>query len=81
MRASAVETVQRLPINLHTITQAAVVLIFHDLAGWLMMPLALGILWLELKVLSFLLVDAGGEETSPVDFTGRGVSRLEPAQG
>jgi exosortase len=29
---------------------------FHDLAGWFMMPLALGMLWLELKVLSCLLV-------------------------
>jgi hypothetical protein len=66
---------------LHTITQAAAVLIFHDLGGWLMTPLALGILWLELKVLSFLLVDAGGEETSPLDITGRGATRLEPAQG
>jgi exosortase len=32
--------------------------VFHDLAGWLMMPLALGLLWLELLVLSRLLVDA-----------------------
>jgi exosortase len=31
-------------------------LVFHDLAGWLMMPLALGMLWLELYVLSRLLV-------------------------
>jgi exosortase len=29
----------------------------HDLAGWLMMPLALGLLWLELQVLSRLFVD------------------------
>src|SRR5262249_8377614 len=27
-------------------------LLKHDLAGWLMMPLALGLLWLELKVLA-----------------------------
>jgi exosortase len=27
----------------------------HDLAGWLMMPLALGLLWLELRLLSRLL--------------------------
>jgi exosortase len=26
-------------------------MVFHDLAGWLMMPLALGMLWLELRVL------------------------------
>jgi exosortase len=30
---------------------------FHDLAGWFMMPLALGLLWLELKLLSHLLID------------------------
>jgi hypothetical protein len=29
---------------------------FHDLAGWLMMPLGLGLLWIELKVLGGLLV-------------------------
>jgi exosortase len=33
-------------------------LVFHDLAGWLMMPMALGILCLELHVLSRLFVDA-----------------------
>jgi exosortase len=31
-------------------------LVFHDLAGWLMMPLALAMLWLELALLSRLLV-------------------------
>ncbi len=30
--------------------------LFHDLAGWLMMPLALATLWLELKFLSHLFV-------------------------
>lgn len=29
----------------------------HDLAGWLMMPLALALLWVELKILSSLVVD------------------------
>lgn len=28
--------------------------VFHDLAGWLMMPFALGLLWLELQVLNRL---------------------------
>lgn len=32
-------------------------LVFHDLAGWLMMPLALGLLWLESRILSYVLVD------------------------
>jgi exosortase len=37
--------------------------VFHDLAGWLMMPLALALLWLELKLLSRLLLppDATGQ--------------------
>jgi exosortase len=33
-------------------------LVFHDLAGWLMMPMALGILCLELHVLSHVFVKA-----------------------
>jgi exosortase len=32
--------------------------LFHDLAGWLMMPLALGILCVELHILSRLFVEA-----------------------
>jgi exosortase/archaeosortase family protein len=32
-------------------------LVFHDLAGWLMMPVALGLLWLEMKFLSYVLID------------------------
>jgi exosortase len=31
-------------------------LVFHDLAGWLMMPLALGLMWLELRLVSWVLV-------------------------
>jgi exosortase/archaeosortase family protein len=31
---------------------------FHDVAGWVMMPLALGMLWVELKVMSHLFIDA-----------------------
>jgi exosortase len=30
---------------------------FHDAAGWLMMPVGLGLLWVELKVLSHLFLD------------------------
>jgi exosortase len=32
-------------------------LVFHDLAGWLMMPLALALMWGELSLMSLLLVD------------------------
>jgi exosortase len=38
-------------------------LVFHDLAGWLMMPFALGLLWVELWVLSRLFVE---EEQRPL---------------
>jgi exosortase len=38
--------------------------IMHDLAGWLMMPLALALLWLELNYLGWLLVPV--EERQPV---------------
>jgi exosortase len=31
-------------------------LVFHSLAGWLMMPLALGMLWLELRILSWVFI-------------------------
>jgi exosortase len=32
-------------------------MVFHDLAGWLMMPLALAMLWLELTLISHLLIE------------------------
>ena len=34
-------------------------LVFHDLSGWLMMPLAMLLLFLEIKLLDCLFVDAG----------------------
>jgi exosortase len=39
--------------------------VFHDWAGWLMMPLALGLLWLELWILGRLFVKDSAESTSP----------------
>ena len=45
--------------------QAALVF-FHDLAGWFMMLLALGMLWLELQVLSRLLVEPREPAPSPL---------------
>src|SRR5262249_22916930 len=33
---------------------------YHDLAGWMMMPLALGILWLEMKMLAKLFIEVPG---------------------
>jgi exosortase/archaeosortase family protein len=34
--------------------------VFHDFAGWMMMPIALVVLWAELKVLDWVWVDVGG---------------------
>ena len=31
--------------------------VFHDFAGWLMMPLALGLLYLEVQILSHLFIE------------------------
>ncbi|SIO61439.1 exosortase [Singulisphaera sp. GP187] len=44
-------------------------LVFHDLAGWLMMPTALGLLWLELKLLSRLFTEPVlvSSALSPID--------------
>lgn len=35
--------------------------VFHDFAGWMMMPIALGVLWAELKLLDWVWVDVGGK--------------------
>jgi len=40
----------------------------HDWAGWLMMPLALGLLWLELKYLDRLVVPGDPPAPLPIDF-------------
>ena len=45
--------------------------VFHDLAGWLMMPLALTLLWVELRVLGLVLVD---QEPDALPVLGAGVS-------
>jgi len=54
--------------------------LFHDLAGWVMMPLALGMLFLELRLLSWLLVPVTSEEVQELDLTARPQARLEHAQ-
>ena len=57
-------------------------LVFHDLSGWLMMPLALGMLWLTLKILSFLLVEAPvTEDLPPVDLRVSQNAGLQHVQG
>jgi exosortase len=62
-------------------------LVFHDLAGWLMMPLALGLLWCELALLSLLLIEESSELPAPmsgvglVPVTARSGSTSPPANG
>lgn len=34
-------------------------LVFHDLAGWFMMPMALGLLYVEFQILSHLVIEEG----------------------
>lgn len=41
-------------------------LVFHDLAGWLMMPFALAVLWLELWLLGKLFIEAAPDGPMPL---------------
>ena len=34
-------------------------LVFHDAAGWVMMPMALGLLYVEFQILSHLVIEDG----------------------
>lgn len=45
--------------------------VIHDLAGWLMMPMAMGLLWLEVQILSHLLVAQAPTATAlnPLELT------------
>ena len=50
---------------------------FHDVAGWFMMPVALGLLWLELKVISALFIDL--PKPPPVRAVREPMARRTPA--
>jgi exosortase len=57
--------------------------VFHNLAGWLMIPLALGLLWVEIRLFQLVLVDP---EPEGVPVLGLGlpvppISRVETVQG
>jgi hypothetical protein len=41
--------------------------VFHDLDGWLMMPFALGLLYVEFQVLSHLIIEE--DHTGPLQVT------------
>jgi exosortase len=49
--------------------------VFHDLAGWVMMPMALGFLYVEFQILSHLVIDDG--PSGPVRI-GMGPGTLPP---
>lgn len=53
-------------------------LVFHDVAGWVMMPAALAVLWLELALLSWLWLPA--EESRPVPIPLRRSDQAEAHQ-
>jgi exosortase len=55
--------------------------LFHDLAGWLMMPLALALLWLEVRLLSAVLVDLGPARPIPLAFATAASTRSRPHKG
>jgi exosortase len=40
--------------------------VYHDLAGWLMMPIAVGALWAELFLLSRLFIETNAERPVPI---------------
>jgi exosortase len=52
-----------------TVGGRAVHVVFHDVAGYLMMTLAAVLIWLELKVLARLLVAAPAPVDQRIDFT------------
>jgi exosortase len=50
---------------------------FHDVAGWFMMPLALAMLWLELKVMQHLFIDVAAAP-APAKAPAAGANRSVP---
>jgi exosortase len=46
--------------------------VFHDLAGWLMMPLALGMLWVELRLLAWVFIPRDKRDVPVLSFSPTG---------
>lgn len=51
--------------------------VFHDLAGWFMMPIALGMLYVEFQILSHLIIEDA--HAGPLQIGGAGASKGGPA--
>jgi exosortase len=54
--------------------------VYHDLAGWLMMPLALALLWIEMKFLDHLFVEPEPSGPLPLGVTTAVVERRPGAR-
>ncbi len=52
---------------------------YHDMAGWLMMPLALGMLWAELFLFSHLLIEPEADRPMRIDLMAYGGPRPKAA--
>ncbi len=63
-----------------TVGHKAADLVFHDLAGWLMMPFALVMLWLELKALKRLFIVHAAKDATPLSPLG-GTNRSASGKG
>jgi exosortase len=53
--------------------------VFHDLAGWLMMPLALGFLWVEMVLVAWIFPQVEERETAPIPMGGILLAGVRPA--
>jgi exosortase len=62
-----------------TVGHEAANLVFHDLAGWLMMPFALVLLWIELQIFARLFVEVA--RPAPLAVSPLGVPATAAAKG
>jgi exosortase len=61
-----------------TVGGAAARVVYHDLAGWLMMPLALALLWVELKLLANLFLAEAPTGPLPLKLAPAATERCSP---
>ncbi len=61
------------------VQDATVHAFIHDAAGWLMMPFALALLWVELRLLSLLLIDTRRAPVRPLPPIPRRAAAPRPA--
>ena len=53
---------------LYMVSETLAEKVFHDLAGWVMMPMALGLMYVELQLLSHLFIEDEGLDATTMDF-------------